>query len=276
MIPFNFKYYRPENIDEASNIFNELLEEGMDVIIYSGGTEIVTNSRKHLIHPDAVIDIKAIPEVMAQEDNGKELIFGAGLSITDICKMDLFPLLSEMSSKIADKTVRNQLTLGGNICGRLPYREAIVPFLMGNTIAVIATTEGLKEVALKDVFKFRLPLAKGEFLVQLKIDKDILERSYKTIRKEKVTDVDYPIIHMALTENKGSLSLGVAGLLAFPFCNDGVNEILNKDLSVDEKTNEVIENLPSAIKNDILASKEYRGHLFKTSLNELLNGMGGQ
>lgn len=275
MIPFNFKYYRPENIDEASKLFNELLEEGMDVIIYSGGTEIVTNSRKQLIHPDAIIDIKGIEELMVQEDNGQQLVFGAGLSITEICNKNLFPLLSEMASKIADKTVRNQLTLGGNICGRLPYREAIVPFLMGNTIAVIATAEGLKEVVLKDAFKFRLALAKGEFLVQLKIDKEILEKSYRTTRKVKVTDVDYPILHMAITEFKGDVSLGVAGLLAFPFCNDSVNEILNKDLTIEEKTNEVIDNLPSAIKNDILASKNYRGHLFKTSLKELLNVMGG-
>lgn len=45
MIPYEFDYYRPKNIEEAIEIYLELESQGKKPIYYGGGTEFITISR---------------------------------------------------------------------------------------------------------------------------------------------------------------------------------------------------------------------------------------
>lgn len=47
------------------------------------------------------------------------MIFGAGVTLTELEDKNLFPLLSKSASEVADHTARNKITLGGNICGHI-------------------------------------------------------------------------------------------------------------------------------------------------------------
>ena len=57
MIPYNFQYYQPTTIKEATNLFQSLLQENKSPIYFAGGTEVITLGRMNKIVTDAVIDI---------------------------------------------------------------------------------------------------------------------------------------------------------------------------------------------------------------------------
>src|SRR5690625_2820381 len=205
MIPFDFQYYGPQSIEEAVNAFEELEKNNLSPIYYGGGTEIVTQARKETLSIGAVIDIKHIPECLEHKEDDNELIFGGALTLTDIIEKNLFPLLSKVSRPIADHTVRNQLTLGGNICGRLPYREALLPLLVVDTQVVLAGPEGMRTLPINEVYDNRFLLKKGEFVVQVRVPKKATTFLHFNSRRAKHSKVDYPLSHIVAVKNKDKI-----------------------------------------------------------------------
>ena len=83
----------------------------------------------NVIHTNAVIDIKDIPECRTLQFERHHLALGSALTLTEITENGGFPLLSKAAREVADHTARNKITLGGNICGQIFYREAVLPFI---------------------------------------------------------------------------------------------------------------------------------------------------
>lgn len=275
MIPFDFEYYLPQTAEEAINLFTRLDSEEKKPIYYAGGTEVITFCRQQKITPGALIDLKNIPETTIFEKNNGQLAIGANLNLNRIIEENHYPLLSVIVKEIADHTVRNRLTLGGNICGLLPYREAVLPFLLADAEVVLAGTEGSRTEQMTTQFDKRLKLAKGELLVQLKVQEDKLNLPFRTRRRVKQGPVDYPLYHLACTREGQELKLAVAGLCAFTFRNRELEQVLNNQTSKHSVTiSEVIEKLPGDIRTDQRGSAAYRKALFERDLKLLLTEMG--
>ena len=66
------------------------------------------------------------------EERGRQLRFGACLTLNEAAGAGAIPAAGGGVCGVADHTVRNSITLGGNIAGRLPYREAVLPFLLAD------------------------------------------------------------------------------------------------------------------------------------------------
>lgn len=276
MIPFDFQYYRPDTIEEATTIFKDLRDKKLSPIYYGGGTEIITQARKQMLSTGAVIDIKQIPDCKVHEERDEQLIFGAGLTLTEIIEKNLFPFFSKACRPIADHTVRNKLTLGGNICGKLPYREAILPLLVVDTVMVLAGAEGIREVPIREAFDKRLLLKDGEFLVQVKVPKDVISYPYFNRRREKHTSVDYPLINIVAIQKEGKIQMAFSGVSALPFRSQEAEDLLNKkEHPLEERISNAIDKLPLPIKKDHWASSEYRKALLKKSMNELMSDLEG-
>lgn len=62
MISFDFEYFRPDTIEEAINIFNNLADSGKKPVYYGGGSEIISLARVSQIEFKSVVDLKSIPE----------------------------------------------------------------------------------------------------------------------------------------------------------------------------------------------------------------------
>lgn len=276
MIPFDLEYYLPESTEEAAAIFAELSEADKGPLYYGGGTEIVTMCRQQTIKPGALIDLKGIPETTALEVDGDKLIIGANVTLTELNEQDYFPLLAKVARVVADHTVRNSLTLGGNICGKLPYREVILPLLTADADVVLAGREGRRTEPLKDLFDKRLKLEKGEILVQLIVPKEELKRKSWARRREKHGPVDYPLYHMIGVQKKDQLAVAVSGLCAFPFRSAELEKKVNDfALSAQERVDKAPDLLPGTIRNDEIGSDDYRQALWQRDLAELLKEMGG-
>ncbi len=276
MIPFDFEYYVPETVEEAVELFAGLEEAGKEPLYYSGGTEIITFCRQQIIKPGALVDLKAIPESCLLEKEGDKLVLGANLSLDKISEQVDYPLLAEAARAVADKTVRNRLTLGGNICGRLPYREAILPLLLADAEAMLAGPEGRRTEPLRTVFDKRLKLAKGEMLVRLTVPRAELDLKSWSRRRVKHGPVDYPLCHLAGVKKEGYLALAVSGLCAFAFRSDEVEKVINDTaLAPQDRAGKTVEVLPGPVRNDGRSSADYRQALWQKDLTEMLEEMEG-
>jgi CO/xanthine dehydrogenase FAD-binding subunit len=275
MIPFECVYMVPETIKEAVDAWVETESEGSRPLYYAGGTEIISLCREQKIHPNVLIDIKKIEECNVLE-NGKIFEYGACLSLNAVAEHTHIPLVEQVISRIADHTIRNKLTLGGNIMGHLPYREAVLPFLVLDGSVKIAGSRGIKTVPLASVFDKRVVLAQEEFLVSILVQPETAAQNWFYRRKEKAGRVDYPILSVCFSGGAGKIKMAVSGAFSFPTRSDGAEAILNHpDLSGKMRAQQVVDSMADLFKSDFRASAAYRKHLLKLAIIDGIQQLEG-
>lgn len=273
MIPFNFRYIIPETIKEAVQAWTNESEKGEIPVYYSGGTEIITLCRNMKIKPGAVIDIKKISECNIFSE-GTVFQYGAALSLNKIAEKTKLTILGKTLTGIADHTIRNKITLGGNIMGRLPYREAILPFLIMDGKIDIASSKGLRTENISDFFDKRMILGNGELLVNLSLSNLSKEEKWFFRRKEKDGRIDYPILTVCFAGIPGKTKMAVSGAFSYPLRSIEAETILNNvSLPAKERAYLTSEQFNNLYRTDFRASAEYRKHLLKLAISEALEYM---
>lgn len=231
MIPADIAYVRPDAAEEAVAAWSRYA----DARYLAGGTEITTSARRTAAYDlGACIDIKRIPEANVHETSGDFLRLGAALTLTDIADRNLFPLLSAACRGIADRTVRNRLTLGGNLAGMLPYREAALPLLIADAaVQTIWPGPGgaapvRRERKLRDIFDRRLALAPGELVLSFAVPAAAAHWPWQHRRKTRTGAVDYPLLTTCMVRDGKTIRLAIAGAHPYPFRSDKIDAALTK------------------------------------------------
>jgi len=276
MINFDFDYYQEENAKEAIYKYLELSEKNEEnVLYYNGGTEIITYARKNKIEFSALIDIQNILECSVLKNNQKQIIIGASVSLNMIIEKNYFPLLSDSCKGIADHTTRNQITIGGNLTGKLPYKEAVLPLLVGDVELKIMTQNGIKIKKINQLFDKRLQLEPEDILLQIIVDKNVIDLPYVQIREVKQSEIDYPIMHLVALKQNDKIKASLSSLCAFPFRDKNLETIINDNkLTRREKIDQIVNNLPVPISSNYRGGKDYKEMLFRNSLNSCLDQLG--
>ncbi|KAA9024003.1 FAD binding domain-containing protein [Niallia endozanthoxylica] len=277
MISYDFEYYLPSSIKEAVHVFEDLHKQGKDPIYFSGGTEIITLGRLNMVKTGAVIDIKQIPECQMFKLQHDSLITGAANTLTHIEERNLFPLLSKTVSEIADRTARNKITAGGNICGQIFYRESVLPFLLTDSQMVIAGRNGIKTVSILEAFNQRLLLEHGELLVQIKTDQSYLNQPFISMKKRRQWDTGYPLITVAALKVHGMIRIAISGLTSYPFRSTQMEQKLNnRGNSLNQRINEAIHTLQVPHLDDSEGSFPYRLFVLKNTIRDVLHQLEGE
>jgi len=265
---FDFDYYKPDTLEEAFKCFEKLDSEFKTVLYYSGGTEIISMARAESIKFHAVIDLKGIPECNNLELGDQNLVIGSAQTLTSISESNYFPLMSKTVSRIADHTIQGKITIGGNLAGTIIYREASLPLLITSCQARVMTQNGLQEIPFSQIFNGRLQLKKGEFLVQILVDRCDLQLPYIHVKKTKMDKIDYPLMTMAGRKKNGFIQAAVSGLGEFPIILP-FDQLNNTSLAVEQRTTQIIAKLSKFIKSDILGSKGYREFVLNNILIQM-------
>ncbi|MBP1915809.1 CO/xanthine dehydrogenase FAD-binding subunit [Lederbergia galactosidilyticus] len=277
MISYDFAYYESASIAEATSLFVDLDQQGKSPLFFSGGTEIITLGRLNLVKTGAVIDIKGILECNMMELNEDTLIIGAAKTLTDIEEMNLFPLLSKTVREIADRTARNKITVGGNICGQIFYREAVLPFLLADSQMVIAGSQGITTVPIGEVFNEQLLLNRGEFLVQIKTNRRYIEMPFISVKRRRQWNTGYPLITVAVLKVEEKLRVAISGLTHFPFRASQIEDFLNRvELTYEERIELALSRLDVPVLDDTEGSSGYRLFVLKNTLYDILRELGGE
>jgi len=115
MLP-KFSYARATSVDNALAILDD-----RPALIHAGGTDLLGCLRDGIFRADTVVSLSGIKElegVRTTADGGVRI--GALTSIADLATDDSirtrYPALAEAASVVASPQLRNQGTLGGNLC----------------------------------------------------------------------------------------------------------------------------------------------------------------
>jgi CO/xanthine dehydrogenase FAD-binding subunit len=274
MIPFDFEYYRPTGIDEAVQLFKKLDSENKSPVYYGGGTEIICMSRVNHMWTKAVIDIKEIAECNVLEVRDNKIIIGAAVTLTKICESNIFPLLSRILRSSADHTSRNKITMGGNICSKIPYREGVLPFLICDSVVEVAGLNGRRVLDINDLFNERLKLEKGDILIRIVTEKEYVDLPFEAVKRTKQERVDYPLISIAAVMKNNQIRTAFSGVCAYPFRSKEIEAGLNNEALGDKKMDMFMSLIPGSILSDIQGSAEYREFVLRNTLCDILERMG--
>ncbi len=275
MIYHDIEFVKPTTVAEALEAYSHCEEEGRQPQYFAGGTELVTMARDGMIKAQAFIDLKQIPETKVIETGEGSLSVGRCVSLNQIAQSGHFPLLGDCCNAVADHTVRNSLTIGGNIAGRLPYREALLALLLADAQAVVASPGGeaaagnprLRTESFRTLFDKRLRLKKGEFLLEATVAEEECHAPYWRKRWERSSRVDYPVVTLACTATAGVLSYAAAGAFPYPVWGS----IHFSKAGKAERTTTIADALDAhgaTLRSDARGSAEYRGALLTEGLVE--------
>lgn len=211
MIPFDFEYYRPETPEEAFSCFARLSKAGKAPVWYAGGTELISMARVGSIRFGAAVDLKSVPDCTRLGVERGRLHLGAALTLTQLAQSGLFPLLGRTVARIADHTVQDKLTLGGNLAGTIQYREAALPLLLCNAKALVMTAKGPQERPFAQVFPGRLALEPGEFLLSVDVPVEAAALPHCHAKRTKLDKIDYPLVTLCAVREGRTVRAAVTG-----------------------------------------------------------------
>jgi len=271
MIPFNFIYCRPDTLKEAADVYSELAAEGKNTLYYGGGSEIISMSRAGAIHPDAVIDIKNIPECRVLSQDKEYLHIGSTCTLSQIGESDLFPLLRLAGGRIADHTNQCRITLGGNLCGTIIYRETSLPLLLSEAQITFFSPNGERTVPFENVFNGRLERGQDEMVVQIHVPLWALSARHAHQKKTANEKIDYPLVSVAALWKGDTLRIAFSGVCSYPFRSAQIETVLNDKTKPNAiRVEEASRLLPEPIYSDAEGSGNYRLFVLRNTLKKLL------
>jgi len=163
---------QPTTVAEASEA---LAEYGDDAKIYAGGAELLLLLRQGLLQTDILIDVKKIERLHEISWDRKTLVVGACVThqslATDSSVREHAPSFAYAESQVANVRVRNQGTLGGNLCFNDPHSDPGTVLLVHEAAVTLGSRKGEHEIPLRDFFSdmYATALNADELLLEIKI-----------------------------------------------------------------------------------------------------------
>jgi 4-hydroxybenzoyl-CoA reductase subunit beta len=109
--PFNL--HSPTTVAEAVQISADLFSQGKDSDWIAGGTDLLPNYKWHLNPKNDVISLSNVADLEVNSANE----IGAMVRLSTISQADeTHPLIASAAGQVASSLIRNNATLGGNIC----------------------------------------------------------------------------------------------------------------------------------------------------------------
>ena len=172
MIPPSFEYLAPKTIPDAVAL---LQKHGDEAKILAGGHSLIPAMRLRLAEPGYLIDISGIGGLDYIQEESGQLRIGAmtceaALEESEIVQRQ-YPLLLDTAKMIADPSVRNMATVGGNLAHGDPANDHPATMLALRASVVAEGPNGTREIKIDDFFPdfFTTDLAEDEILTEIRI-----------------------------------------------------------------------------------------------------------
>ncbi len=125
-----------------------------EAVPIAGGTDVMVELNLDHNRPAAFIDLTRIPELTEWGMEDGLLRIGAGVSYTRLVDElgDRLPGLAIASRTVGSPQIRNRGTVGGNLGTASPAGDAHPPLLASNAQVELASTAGVRRVAVREFF----------------------------------------------------------------------------------------------------------------------------
>ena len=167
-----FEYYKPESIDEVLVLIEKYGERAR---FLAGGSDLLIKIKLLREEPECLIDITGIEELRGISINEEELRIGA---VTSLNEINCFPIIKknytalfEATSEMATTQVRNNASIGGNLCNASPGADTVPPLLVLEAKVNITIGNEVKTVPLEEFFTGpgKTILNRGDILTSISI-----------------------------------------------------------------------------------------------------------
>ncbi len=172
MIPPSFEYLTPSNISDAVAL---LQKHGDEAKILAGGHSLIPAMRLRLAEPGYLIDISGIGGLDYIQEESGQLRIGAmtceaALEESEIVQSK-YPLLLDTAKMIADPSVRNMATVGGNLAHGDPANDHPATMLALRASVIAEGPNGTREIKIDNFFPdfFTTALSEDEILTEIRI-----------------------------------------------------------------------------------------------------------
>lgn len=171
MLDFNF--LQPSTLFEASRM---LLEKPEESKIFAGGTALMLGMRQRMLAPTQLVSVGHLDELRGIDFDATEgLRIGAltrhsELAISPIVRTH-YPMLASMASRVANPQVRNQGTLGGNLCYADPATDPPGCLMALDAYVVIQGHQGQRRLSIQDflIDYYTTALEPGELVIDIRV-----------------------------------------------------------------------------------------------------------
>lgn len=165
------KFFRPETLDEALALF---LDVGPGAKIMAGGTDLVVQMRIMRRMPQAIIDIKRIPELQKITRNpDASWTIGAAVPAAEITEHREFsrdyPGFVEGTGLIGSMQVQSRCTPIGNLCNGSPAGDSVPGMISAGAVLHLKGPESQRSIAVEDFVQGpgRTAIAPGEIVTHI-------------------------------------------------------------------------------------------------------------
>lgn len=150
--------------------------EDEEVRLIAGGTALILTLRQRMLRPEHLVSLAKIDRLRGiQFDEKTGLRIGALERHADVAASPLvrqhFPMLASMAKRVANPQVRNQGTIGGNLCYGDPATDPPSCLLALNATVVLGSVRGERLMPLDEfiVDFFETALEPDEILVEIRV-----------------------------------------------------------------------------------------------------------
>ncbi len=149
---FDFDFLEPTSVAEASRAAADL---GDGVRFIAGGTALMLALRQRMLVPTHLVSLARLQALRGIEhDPARGLRIGALTLHAEVAESPLVqraaPMLAAMAARLANPQVRNQGTLGGNLCYADPATDPPTCLLALDARVRLASHRGVRELPLAD------------------------------------------------------------------------------------------------------------------------------
>lgn len=281
-----FEYYQPKSLLEAFTLMEKFKGRARYI---AGGTDLLVAMKQRAIQPDALISLRKINELKnLHRQNGLSL--GSMTPLRDIGRdkgiAGVYPAFTQAVALLANPQVRNEATVGGNLCNSAPSADCAPPLMVLEASLVLEGPGGRKEVPVCDFFTGpgENCLEPTDILTQIKIPGAGKSSGQAFLKVGRLAQ-DIAIVNAAafLELDKGKCKncrLAVGAVAPVPLRLKNVE----KALEGEEIGPELLENIPKLVEQevspitDVRSTEEYRrvtsGVLVKRAIEQAMENAG--
>ncbi len=172
MKPPVFDYERPSSLRAA---LEALSRHGSKAKLLAGGHSLIPMLNMRAIAPARLIDVGRLSELQYIIEEYGQLRIGALTTHNAILHSPIVaancPIMTEAYAHVANHSIRNRGTLGGNLCHNDPaFEMPLVVTLLGATM-IARSTRSTRTIPAEKFFKapFATDLAADEMLVEIRV-----------------------------------------------------------------------------------------------------------
>lgn len=172
MKPAHFAYERPATLREA---IDSLKDPTRNAIAIAGGQTLIPLLNLRLSSPDALVDIRAIPELNVVRQEGDSIFIGAATTHSALEDGEVVDpargLMKFVAQGIAYRAIRHRGTLGGSVALADPAADWPGCLVALGATAVIAGPAGTREEYVSTLIRdtYTTSLVNGELIVGFKV-----------------------------------------------------------------------------------------------------------